>query len=381
MARVFLSHSTQDKEFVEQLAVRLQEAGLDVWYDKWEIKIGDSIAERINDGITRADFLVVVLSKNSVKSKWVRREIDAALAADIEGKGAFILPVLVEKCPVPPLLSGKRYASFHDSPDKAFQELLEALTARGDIAAGGRGSRSSPVVPSLEVNVFQLRTTVTGSDHTMYEGEPEHGLSSVEEQCESRLGSICAVLMNDLDVEPSQFLRESRSFHQKIGYPGGSLTTNISRASDDWLGWEGELVAEFNYAADALRAARLFAHVVEVGEWDVVRYFVRATIDDLAVAGRLRQRGFRISKFLPKPSSRYEITLPSWTIQKRSGLSDHRITPTFSIAQLSPSRLQLEVEFFGGLPRKESWPHGNPWASLRPEAILGLFGNAFSKPA
>lgn len=49
--QVFLSHSTQDKTFVEQLAHDLTGHGLHVWYSDWEIKVGDSIVQKISQGI------------------------------------------------------------------------------------------------------------------------------------------------------------------------------------------------------------------------------------------------------------------------------------------------------------------------------------------
>ena len=107
MPRVFLCHSSKDKEFVERIALQLKEARLDVWYDNWEILIGDSIIEKIQDGIERSDFLVIVLSKSSVRSKWVRKEIGAGLDKEIKRKGAFVLPLLLENCNIPPLLRDK----------------------------------------------------------------------------------------------------------------------------------------------------------------------------------------------------------------------------------------------------------------------------------
>ena len=59
--RVFISYTHKDSWFVDELAANLDASGIDVWIDKWEIKIGDSITERINDGIRESDFLILVL--------------------------------------------------------------------------------------------------------------------------------------------------------------------------------------------------------------------------------------------------------------------------------------------------------------------------------
>jgi hypothetical protein len=125
--RVFLSHSSKDKAFVEDLAKKLQFDGFSVWYDKWEIHVGDSIVQKINEGISTSDFLLVILSTNSVNSKWVQEELNAATIKNINSKGAFILPVLLEKCELPPLLSDKKFANFSVDFESAYQELVEAI--------------------------------------------------------------------------------------------------------------------------------------------------------------------------------------------------------------------------------------------------------------
>lgn len=125
---VFISYAHADSEFVDDLADRLKSSGVDVWIDKWKIRIGDSITQKINDGIGESDFLLVVLSNASVKSKWVREELNAATVKNIEQeKHAFILPVLKEDCEIPSLLQHRKYANFKDDPEQAFQDVLEVV--------------------------------------------------------------------------------------------------------------------------------------------------------------------------------------------------------------------------------------------------------------
>jgi hypothetical protein len=125
---VFISYSHADSHFVDNLAGRLKETGVDVWIDKWMIKVGDSITGKINEGIGASDFLIIVLSRSSVKSKWVREELNTALVQNVEvEKGAFILPVLKEDCGIPSLLKHRKYANFKDDPKKGFKELVEVI--------------------------------------------------------------------------------------------------------------------------------------------------------------------------------------------------------------------------------------------------------------
>ena len=87
-ARVFISHASQDKPFVRKLVQELEKHHLDVWFDEQEIKVGDSIVAKVSGGLKDSDYLVVVLSKASVASRWVQEELNAALMDQISGKGA-----------------------------------------------------------------------------------------------------------------------------------------------------------------------------------------------------------------------------------------------------------------------------------------------------
>src|SRR4051794_29410783 len=61
---VFLSHSSKDKPVVRSLAERLKRDGLKVWFDQWEIRLGDSIYAKIRDGLERSRILLLFMSRN-----------------------------------------------------------------------------------------------------------------------------------------------------------------------------------------------------------------------------------------------------------------------------------------------------------------------------
>ena len=62
---VFLSHSAKDKPVVRELAQRLKADGLRVWFDEWEIRPGDQISRRIEDGLEKSRTLVLCMSANA----------------------------------------------------------------------------------------------------------------------------------------------------------------------------------------------------------------------------------------------------------------------------------------------------------------------------
>src|SRR5262245_29013023 len=124
---IFICHSSIDKTFVEKLAEDLLDNGIDVWFDKWEIKVGDSLILKINSGILESSRMGVVLSPNSIKSQWVQKELSAGLIKEIQKKQVVVLPILMEPCTLPPLLSDKKYADFTNDYQNGLSELLKAF--------------------------------------------------------------------------------------------------------------------------------------------------------------------------------------------------------------------------------------------------------------
>lgn len=133
---VFLSHTFADKDFVRKLASDLDKKGFDVWLDEWELAVGDSLREKVEEGIKESASVAVVLSPNSVKSKWVSVEINAAFAHQLEQKSVFLLPVLYKPCEIPPFLKDKVYADFTQAYDNGLVALVKRLLASKIIQYG-----------------------------------------------------------------------------------------------------------------------------------------------------------------------------------------------------------------------------------------------------
>src|SRR5262252_4407912 len=72
--KVFLSHSSADKVLARRLARDLQSANVEVWLDQWQIGVGESFEQRIQQGLEETDFVIVLLTRHGVASQWVHRE-------------------------------------------------------------------------------------------------------------------------------------------------------------------------------------------------------------------------------------------------------------------------------------------------------------------
>ena len=130
MSSVFLSHNSKDKPFVRKLAGQLTSDGVLVWLDEAELNIGDSLIEKIADGIEKMVYVAAIISTNSIKSRWVQKEISLAMSKEIAGRRVTVLPILIEKCRLPAELADKLYADF-TVPEKFETEYLKILRALG----------------------------------------------------------------------------------------------------------------------------------------------------------------------------------------------------------------------------------------------------------
>src|SRR5205809_4089479 len=80
----FICHAKEDKQaIVEPLALQLNRLGARVWYDKWSLEIGDSLRQKIDEGLRDSRFGIVVLSKNFFAKKWPQTELDGLVEREM----------------------------------------------------------------------------------------------------------------------------------------------------------------------------------------------------------------------------------------------------------------------------------------------------------
>ena len=90
---VFISHASEDKdEIVRPLAIALRSENLEVWYDEFEMRIGDSLRRKIDIGLANSKFGIVILSREFVKKGWTNYELDGIITKSITGEQV-VLPI------------------------------------------------------------------------------------------------------------------------------------------------------------------------------------------------------------------------------------------------------------------------------------------------
>ncbi len=111
----FICHVTADKkDFVTALAKELQKFGVTVWLDEFILTVGDSLRQKIDEGLSKSRYGVVAFSPSFFEKKWPQTELDGLFAREMEGKRKIILPSDT-KFPFPTSL--KR---FHCSRENSF---------------------------------------------------------------------------------------------------------------------------------------------------------------------------------------------------------------------------------------------------------------------
>ena len=124
---IFLSHSSEDKAFVDWLYAKLISVNIGSWYDACEILVGDAILERIEEGLRGSEFLIVVVSPASIASRWVKAELEPKLLQQIESQVVTVLPLSINGAKTQDLsifLKGKHWLAF---PREGSEEQFHVL--------------------------------------------------------------------------------------------------------------------------------------------------------------------------------------------------------------------------------------------------------------
>jgi hypothetical protein len=125
--RCFLSHNKADKEVARSIGAHLALSGIDVWFDEWEIRAGDSIPGKLDEGLVAFDAFVLLWSAHAHRSNWVRQELNSAIMRAMQDGSAKIVPCLLDKTPLPALIADRRGVDF-SQPRAGIEELLGDLT-------------------------------------------------------------------------------------------------------------------------------------------------------------------------------------------------------------------------------------------------------------
>src|SRR5665647_619262 len=179
---VFMSHNSLDKEVVRDLAIRLRDRGLRVWFDEWEVRPGDWIPSKIEAGLQGSRVLLFCNSEHAVGSAWAKVELQAFQFRDPLNRERRYVVLRLDDTPLTATLAPFLYIDWRNGDADEFEKLVVACRS-GDpeefeklvlanrtplLKAEGTGPRITPAQPT-SVGGSEERAAARQSDDTSTE--------------------------------------------------------------------------------------------------------------------------------------------------------------------------------------------------------------------
>jgi len=126
LGKIFISHTAADKPFVRRLATRLEKSHFRIWLDEHDLIAGDPLPQSIGKALQAARVILVVVSRASVASKWLRYELNLATERMIKGE-CRVIPIVIDETPLPTEVRGLLYADCRKGVAAGIPSILTAL--------------------------------------------------------------------------------------------------------------------------------------------------------------------------------------------------------------------------------------------------------------
>lgn len=125
--KLFISYSRDDITFARKLRRDLTSIGYDVWMDEKAIRVGSSICTSIQDGLSNSNFVLLVISPESLSSGWVNTEWSAVFSNQTPHCKIQLLPILRKHAELPFFLKDIFYADASKNYATAFGQIVQAV--------------------------------------------------------------------------------------------------------------------------------------------------------------------------------------------------------------------------------------------------------------
>jgi hypothetical protein len=202
--KAFISYSHVDRAIAERIAEGLRAGGIEAWLDKYEIIPGDSLIKKIfEEGLAGADVFVVILTESSIKSNWVRQELDVALIKRIEGITR-VIPLKIGNINIPDPLQTVQWIDMAGDFDEKLRQLQMAIFQirakppighppefiRNQLASVGGLSR---LATALGLYFLQTGTPNTGNEESFRESELAEELGFTPEEADDAVDELLSL--------------------------------------------------------------------------------------------------------------------------------------------------------------------------------------------
>lgn len=203
---VFISHASEDKdEFVRPLAEALRERELRIWYDEWEVVVGDRLRQRIEDGLRRSRFGVVVLSPSFFAKNWPKEELDGLATMEVNDGRDRILPVWlnVDRDAVAAYslsLAGRAASLGSRGLNRAIEDILRAVERTPAVAVARQPARRAALRSSVD-SFLRPRNLVGDEGSNFARNDDSVGIMRFNEEARAEPVVVLSLVPTGLDEE------------------------------------------------------------------------------------------------------------------------------------------------------------------------------------
>lgn len=254
---VFLCHASEDKtEIITPLVKALDNAGISFWYDQAEIAWGDSITQKVNDGLKISKYVVVILSEAFVSKNWTQRELNAALNIEASSGDVRVLPLLVGAEKIRklildkyPILNDKAYIVWKRDVDSVIEALRLRLKLEKSSVYGIEKPKSEK---SSDIPVPLIKKKFTQRDKDLFlktsfgviKSYFREGLARLESRyCEvetdfddvHRFKFICTIYIHGEVKSKCKIWIGGPISTNSIAYNSGSFDIDLDNSCNGWL--------------------------------------------------------------------------------------------------------------------------------------------------
>ena len=125
MESIFISHSSVDKSIAREIKTSLEDFGYGVWIDEKDILAGEDFGNIIYEGLEKCKIIIILVSKDSIKSFWVNAELEKAMEyEDLQEK--FVIPVRIDDSEVNERISHKTFITIGENIEETVRKIVAA---------------------------------------------------------------------------------------------------------------------------------------------------------------------------------------------------------------------------------------------------------------
>lgn len=244
MTRIFVSHASEDKDsFVRPLAHALKAHGLNLWYDEFSLRAGDSLRRSIDHGLSECTAGIVVLSRCFFAKEWPQRELDALFTAEAGGRSR-IIPIWhqIDKATVAsisPLLADRVAIQADRGVEYVAEEIAKQFPATGKHSGA---ELAELIETALRPSLYRLASFHSGCQYRFLI------LNAYREECQEIAIELFSALADD---EPppefdARFAKEQERLRRKYRIPNDVYLTADEPVHDQHLASYRDAIGEWS---------------------------------------------------------------------------------------------------------------------------------------